>query len=153
LHGFIDGGQLSARCVDDTAWRPRSPGGRQAGIGFGNQPRDLGHVAFDLAAELRPRFGGFPGGVLGVLAAVERLVEGLPVVALRHGILRAFEGVGRRRELTGGVPICAGGSRRVDRTLGLIHLLVGRVGTGHEKDCGRDACRKPERHEDLSIAP
>ena len=38
------------------------------------------HVTFDLAAELRPRFGSFARGVLGVLAAVERLLASVRAI-------------------------------------------------------------------------
>lgn len=152
MHRLIDGRQLPARRVDDTAWRPRSVGGCQTGIRFGNERRNLRHVAFNFTAELRARFGRFPGGVLGVLTAVERLIERLPVVALRHRILCALQRIGRGRVLAGGVPVCAGCACRVDRSLGLVHLLIGRFGTGDDEECCKDARGEPERHEQLSIA-
>jgi len=70
------------------------------------------------------------------LAAVERVVQRLAVMA-GGGLLRALQGVGRGGDLSGGKPIGARGAGGIDRTLCLVHVLLGRLGAAGRKD-GKD---------------
>ena len=95
-----------------------------------------------------------------MLAAVERFVERLAVVALADGILRAFERVGGGRVLGGRVAVGARGARRVDGALRLVHLFVRGIAAGDKEDRGNDARGQPHGlpraasrgHENLSIS-
>ena len=69
----------------------------------------------------------------GALAAVERVVQRQPIVALLDGVVRVLQRLDGRGEFLGGVPIGAGGARRIDRVLRLLDFFVGRIAaTGDE---------------------
>src|SRR3954468_20477354 len=68
--------------------------------------------------------GGELGGVLGPLAAVERVVQRQPVVTLLDGFVGVLQRLLRRGELLVRVLIGAGRARRVDRALRLLHFFL-----------------------------
>ena len=73
-------------------------------------------------------------GVLRLLAADECVIERQAVVASRNGVVRLLERRARGLVFGRGVSIGPGGLGRVDRTLGLVHFLVGRRTTGRGEE-------------------
>ena len=59
------------------------------GVRLREESGNLGHLPFGVAAKPRHGVGGFTRGVLCVLAAFERVVEGQPVITFGHGLTRA----------------------------------------------------------------
>lgn len=96
------------------------------------------------------------GGVLRSLAAVDRVVEGEAIVALSDGVVGLLQQILRGRELVARIAIRAGGARRVDGALGLLHLPVGRFGAagheGRERGAGGEGEATEGRHF-VSIRP
>lgn len=98
------------------------------------QRRDFGDFALGVAARIGAPVDGHLGGVLGAFAAVDRVAECLAVVAGGDGFFGSLECAGGGGEFLGGKSLGAGGARRFNRALRLIHFFVGRLGaTGREK--------------------
>ena len=153
LHGSICCGNLGRRLAQETARCASAPRGRHTGARPRQQGRNLRERALDLGADLRFGVGGLAGGVLGVLPALERVVQRQTIVAGGGGIVGVFERHHGRGVLRACVPFRASGACRVDGSLRLVHLLVGRRGAGGHEQRGDDQRRqRPSTHEDLSIA-
>ena len=90
--------------------------------------------ALGVAAQDGLLTGGFLCRALRTIAAVERMIQRQPVVALCNGVVRVFEGFNRRSVLFGGVAIGAGSPRRINRTLRLIHFAGGRRSAGNQEE-------------------
>ncbi len=108
-------------------------------------------AAVGLDARGRHAVGGQLGGILGALAAVERVVEGEAVVARRHRRAGARQRGLRGGEFFGGVHVGAGGTRRVDRALRLLHLLVGRVAAARRREQDEQCQEGPRARHQVSI--
>ncbi len=97
------------------------------------------------ALGLRLGVGGLANGVLRALACVDRVAQGLTVVALLDGVARLLQashgrGVFLRRELVG-----AGGPGEIDGCLRLVDLLPGRLGASRRRDEDEDEEHEPGR--------
>lgn len=79
---------------------------------------------------LRPRLavGGGACGVLRALTCVDRVAEGLAIIALRDRIVRFLQRTRGRRVLVYSVLVGPCGARGVQRALGLIDFFLGRFG-------------------------
>ena len=75
---------------------------------------------------------------LGAFARVEREVERLAIVAIVGGLVRVLQRVDGGGELFACVLVAAGGARRIDGALGLLHLLLGRVATRPRRSAEAD---------------
>ena len=78
--------------------------------------------------------GRFLGGALSVLTAVERVIEGKPIVARIDRLVRVFERLLRREELFVRVLVGAGSAGGVDGALRLIYLFVGRSAASSDRE-------------------
>jgi DNA repair protein RadC len=70
---------------------------------------------------------------MSALARVERMTERESVIARRDGFFGSLQGRTRRLELVRRVQLGAGGTRGVDRALGLVHLFAGGLGAGDRR--------------------
>src|SRR4029077_20827406 len=134
LHGALAGIHRLAPGVEDARGGVRRLRRLEARAGivqraFGVEQR-LGRVG----AGDRFFVDRFLGRGLGALARVERVVEGLAVVALADRVVGALEGVLGGGALFAGVLIGAGGAGRVDRALRLLHFLVGGIAARRTRD-------------------
>ncbi len=91
---------------------------------------------------------------LRAIAAVERVVQRQAIVALRDRVLCALERLDGRLVLLCGVTIGSGGSRGVDRALGLIHFAARRRGAGQcERNTNREVqCTERDPSDDATSA-
>ena len=96
-----------------------------------------------------------PRGVASPLASIDRIGEGLPVVALIYRLARPLQRGRGRRVLLRRVRVGASGARRIDRGLRLVDFFLRRLGARSQKrdDCDQqrtpcDPCSpRPERAE------
>src|SRR5262249_40373643 len=137
----------------------------------GGSDRFLNRVTGFSSLELAARFGESGGGVgdcllgidagrrllvdrvfrggLGALAGVQPLVQRLAVIPLIARLARALERALGRGELLVRVLVGAGGARRVDRALRLLHFPVRRIGARRTGRRGDDR----ERDERVTQTP
>ena len=88
---------------------------------------DAGHRALRVGANRDLAVGRVFGRTERAFACVERVVERQPVVALRDGVVGLLERFLGGVEIVDGVPVGAGGLRRIDRRLRLLEFLVRRT--------------------------
>ena len=147
--------QVGGRSFEQRTGHARSLGGGQPGAALRQESSDFGRGAVDFDADACFGVSRVPRGVLGVFAALERVVQGEAIVARGHGGVGVFERIGRRGVLGCCVPFGAGRLRGVDGALGLIHFLVRRLrASGNEERREETRRRRTPRqaHEGLSIA-
>ena len=97
---------------------------------------------FGFAACSRLAVGGLARRFLGPLAGVERARQRQAIVALRHGVVRLLQRVGRFGELRRGVLFGAGGARGVDGALGSIDFFLRGLGAAVRRGTGNTAGRQ-----------
>ena len=125
-------------------------GGLEAVRGRRERGRHLRQETFCPAAGSSFPVRCVPRGGLGPLAAVERVVQRQPVIALLGGLFSPPHGVGGGLQLLGRVLLRTGGLGGVDCALRLVHFLEGRLRTRGEqraaKRTGRKNNAKRRRH-------
>ena len=126
LHGFLAVGDDAARLGQRSGRRARRFGGLELRARRNESRAGVGEHALGFGPRHRFVIGGFLGGALSVLAAVERVIEGETIVALIDGLMRVFERLLCREELFVRIPVRAGRAGGVDGALRLIDLFVGR---------------------------
>ena len=119
----------------------RGVGCLQLPFGSVEQCRHFAEPPLGCAAQHGLLGGRFLRGPLRAIAAVQRIVQRQPVVALTDSVLRALERLDRGLVLLGGKTIGARGARGVDRPLGLIHFAGGRRGARDGKRKGTEEYR------------
>ena len=115
------------------------------------QRGDLAQPALGAAAQNGLLVGGFLGRSLRALAAVQRVVQRQPIVALRDGFLRLLQRLDGGLVLVGGVTIGARRPCGIDRALGLIHLsrwrrAASRAENSDKQRSAQNTAKKPTRH-------
>ena len=138
-------GDRGASSRERAAGHSRAFGRLQSLFGLIERRRDLAEPAFRRTAENRLLGGGFLGRSLRPIAAVERIVQRQPIVALRDGVLRALQRLDGGVVLLGGVAIGARGSCGIDRALGLIHFPRWRRGATRGEKGRTEKCETHER--------
>jgi hypothetical protein len=118
-------------------------GGGKLGSDVLGQRPDLGERPLDVASNAGVGVGGLAGGELGVLAALQRKVEGKAVVACGHGVVGLFQRIGGGRVLDWSVQLGAGRSGRVDGALCLVHFLAWRLVAPHREKRRKTPRREP----------
>lgn len=97
-----------------------------------------------------------PGRLDGALPRVDGVAQGLAVVALIDGLVRFLQGGHGARELVGGDGLGAGRTRGVNRGLGLIDFLPGRLGTtrgGEQQDAEQQTAHVDEKYSSRDMKP
>jgi DNA repair protein RadC len=125
-----DGG---ARSRERTAWHSRALGRFQSLFGLIERRRNLAEPPFRRTAEHSLLGRGFLGCSLGPIAAVQRVVQRKPVVALRDRLLRALQRLDGGVVLFSGVAIGTRRARGIDRALRLIHFPRRRRGAANQE--------------------
>jgi DNA repair protein RadC len=126
------------------AGHSRAFGSLQSLFGAIERRRDLAEPALRRTAKNRLLGGCFLGRSLGPIAAVQRIVQREPIVALRDRLLRALQRLDGGVVLLGGVAIGTRGPCGIDRALGLIHLSRWRRGATRGE---KRRAEKRETHE------
>ena len=133
-------------------------GGSETHAGTVDGRSQFGEAALGGASEHALLLRTLFGSALCTIAAVERVAERKPIVALRHGVVRALQRLDRTVEVFGGVAIGTGGTGGVDGALRLIHFPCGWRRARDGKQEGPDECRpraRPDatRHQSEYISP
>ena len=138
LHVSIRRFDVGGRLAQQPRRDPGSLSGGYPGVCLRQQAGDLRHVALGFGAGAGLAVRRLAGGVLGVFAALERVVERQAVVALRDGVVGAFERGRSGGVFGGGVPFAPGRAGRIDCPLCLIDFFVGRIRASGHKTRGGD---------------
>lgn len=144
-------GEGAARLREGSARYPRVFGRLQLLSRLIGCRSDLAEAAFRRTAQHGLLGGGFFRRPLRAIAAVERVVQGEPIVALRDSVLRVLQRLDGGVVLLGRITIGACGTRRVDGSLRLIHLARGRRGATRgehtQAEHGDTHERSPTQHQ------